>query len=373
VRIAWVVDGDLSQPTGGYVYDRLVVEGLRAQGDAVEVTGLVPVSDRQDGKMGGFEFDAVVGDALCVRELGPGYERVARDSARVLTHDTARVLTHDTARALTHDTARVLLVHHLASWEVERADREAMRALECRAIAASDRLVVTSRTTAARLAAEHPGHPIDVVAPGSDRLPRHPRVSRGDGVVELLFVGSVIPRKRLPMVLDAMERLSDPRLQLTLVGDAGRDPEHARALEARIDDSALLRACVHAAGVLEGEALARRMAQADALVLASSLEGYGMVLTEALHAGLALLASREAASAAGLADGGPALVFDDAHGLTGALRRLLDDPAQLAGMHRAALDCELPLWRQTVDSFRDLLTQALARAKERGPDRAPSP
>jgi 6-pyruvoyltetrahydropterin/6-carboxytetrahydropterin synthase len=130
MRVAWIVYGDLAQPTGGYVYDRLMVDGLRLRGDEVEVVGLVE-NAREDGTMGRLGdagFHAIVGDALCARELGHAFEQVGRG------------------------TVRVLLVHHLTSWEVECADRDALRAMEARAVAASDHLVVTSDTSAARLA-----------------------------------------------------------------------------------------------------------------------------------------------------------------------------------------------------------------------------
>jgi glycosyltransferase involved in cell wall biosynthesis len=355
MRVAWIVYGDLAQPTGGYVYDRLIVEALRARGDEIVVVDPLeglrtphasPLPPRGGG--GGGVFDAMVGDALCARELGDIFERAQRR------------------------TARVLLVHHFASWEVERDDRVALRVIEARAVAACHHMVVTSEATGARLVAEYPGRAVDVVVPGSDRLPVHRRASRGDGRVQLLFVGSIIPRKGLPTLLDAIERLADSRLALTVVGDGGRAPEHTRALAARIDGSTVLRACVTAVGVLDDDALARRMAQADALVLPSSLEGYGMVITEALHAGLAVLATREAALATKIADSAAAIVFDDVHELTTGLRGLVRDPLLRAAMHRAAREATLPRWSETVAAFRDVLTRAVARAAEHEPDRAPS-
>ena len=41
-RIAWVVYGSLEQVSGGYIYDRLIVEQLRALGDSVTVISLTP-------------------------------------------------------------------------------------------------------------------------------------------------------------------------------------------------------------------------------------------------------------------------------------------------------------------------------------------
>jgi glycosyltransferase involved in cell wall biosynthesis len=107
------------------------------------------------------------------------------------------------------------------------------------------------------------------------------------------------------------------------------------------------------------------MAGADLLVLPSSLEGYGMAMTEALFAGLPVLASREAARAAGIGDGGPALVFDDAAGLQGALRRFVEDPQLRAALGTAARQATLPRWRASASEFRQVLTRA-ARGRSGG-------
>lgn len=325
MRLAWIVYGDLAQPTGGYVYDRLVVEGLRTRGDRVDVVDPVDprlVAEASEGA------DALVGDGLCVRELGPLFEGAPRS------------------------TARVLLVHHFPSWEVERTDWHALRALEARAVRASDLLVATSTTTRDRLACDHPGTATEVVVPGADWLPRHARAPSPDARVELLFVGSLVARKRVTLLLDALEHLAEPGLSLTLLGDSQREPEHARAMVDRIEASTVLRSCVTIAGVAGDEALARWLARADALVLPSSLEGYGMVLTEALHAGLPVIAARPAARAAGIADLGAVRVFDDADNLAPLLRQFAHDPALRTAMRREADALVLPGWVESIAAFR---------------------
>jgi glycosyltransferase involved in cell wall biosynthesis len=344
VRIAWVIRGDIAQPTGGYVYDRLVVEGLRALGSEVEVIGLEPeaperaaaredLAERLATRLIRPRSDVVVGDALCVGELGPIFDRLGGN------------------------TPRLLLVHHLTSWEIERTDRDALRSHEARAVRASDALVATSAATAARIDAEYPGRKVDVALPGSDRLPRLPRATRSGRATELLFIGSIVARKQLPLLLDAIEQLADLPLSLTLVGDEGREPAFARSIAARVAASPVLRAAVTACGVVADDVLARRMARADALVLPSSLEGYGMVLTEALRAGLPVVASRAAAHAAGLEGSGAALVFDDAPGLVVALRRMAKDVSLFQAMQQAAEAEILARWDETRDAFRSVLAR----------------
>jgi glycosyltransferase involved in cell wall biosynthesis len=349
MRIAWVVYGELAQPTGGYIYDRIVVEGLRAAGDDVRVV------DPRTAFPSESRFDAIVGDGLCVPELGALFERAG-------------------------DAARVLLVHHMPSWEIERppGDREAMRRLEARAVAASQSAIVTGRLTAARLRAEAPSLRIAVVAPGADRLPLRPHVEGSE--LRLLSVGSLIARKRIELVLDALERAEEDglvggrsaedglvggrsaedglvggrsaadRVRLTLIGDAARDPAYAETIAARVRASPGLAGRVTFRGVVDDAELAEAMAAADALVLSSSLEGYGMVLAEALAAGLPVLASRPAVEAADLVQG--VRVFEDAAGLARIVANLASDAGALAALRGEASAVASPRWADAVASFR---------------------
>jgi glycosyltransferase involved in cell wall biosynthesis len=329
VRIGWLVYGDLGQPTGGYIYDRIVVEGLRAAGDDVVVVDPRFVAPRDAA------FDVLVGDALCVRELGSWFEEIAATASRAI------------------------LVHHLPSWELDRDDTSSQRAFERRAIGAADRCVATGHATARRLSADYPGLPVDVVLPGSDRLP--PAVREGasrSGPVTFLFVGSITPRKRVLSLLDAFEPIAAPRTKLVLLGDPSRDPDYARAVAVRVEASPALRASVEQAGVASDEALARAMAHADVLVLPSSLEGYGMALAEALHAGLPVVASREAALAAGVVAHDAVAVLGDAAGWSHTLAELARDSAVRLAMARAARAGPMPRWVDAVAAFRACLTPA---------------
>jgi glycosyltransferase involved in cell wall biosynthesis len=357
VRVAWVIHGDLDQRTGGYIYDRLVIEGLRAHGDEVIVLSeweagrphRAEESDRIVAPIVEARVDTVIGDALWVEQLGPAFER------------------------LRGKAARVLLVHHLTSWEVECALPEALRAREKRAVMASDGLLATSSLTAGRIRVEYRDRAVDVVRPGADRLHRYPRVARPDGRVKLLFVGSLIARKNLLSLLDAMERLDDPRLSLTLIGDQTREPEHARILAARVALSPVLRPTVIALGTVDDDALARHMAQAQALVLSSSVEGYGMVLAEALRAGLPALVSRPSALASGLEMSEAVIVFDDTSDLVRALGRFVSDPALRLAMQRSAEAAVLPRWQETILRFREALLRITSPSARRASDRARVP
>jgi glycosyltransferase involved in cell wall biosynthesis len=328
MRIAWFVYGALEQPTGGYIYDRLIVEGLRALGQTVTVISIEPGHAAHAPAC-----DAIVGDGLCIPELGPLFETAPET------------------------TARVLLVHHLASWEGAATSRA-----EARAFAACDHVITTSRLTADRLAREYSSASIDVVSPGADRLPAIGRSPRGAQRIELLMVGSLIERKRIGLVLDALEAVADPRIALRIAGDPMRDPAHARALIARIRASRALSESVTALGVISDQALAEELAHADALVLASSLEGYGMVLAEARRAGTALIVARAGAVPEAIGSAEEALLFDDAEDLARLLRRVLDEP-RLVPTPRPIH----ATWNDAAEAFFQALSRAV-RARTRAHD-----
>jgi glycosyltransferase involved in cell wall biosynthesis len=121
-------------------------------------------------------------------------------------------------------------------------------------------------------------------------LPACPPTARawpGPGVpVRLLFVGSIVPRKNLRVLLEALPLLRRP-WTLDLVGNAWwGTPE----LAGQLRDP---RIAVH--GFVSDESLARHLAEAHLLINPSLYEGFGLPAAEAVRDGcLALTASGSA-------------------------------------------------------------------------------
>ncbi len=321
MRVAWLAPGPLDQPTGGYVYDARMVRALERAGDTVTIL------DPSREALAPSSFDVVVGDELAHREVGRVFARLA--------------------------LPRVLVVHHLAAWEHGAwLRRAALLAAELACLHRADRVVTPSPFVARRLA--RLGIRAETVLPGADRLPLRPRADPGSGV-RLLAVGSLVPRKRLGLVLDALDRLGDPAVLLDVVGEA-RAPAYAGAIRARVARSSHLARTVRLLGAVGEGTLADAYAAASALVLASSLEGYGMVLTEALHAGLPVLAARTSAIPEVVTDGREALLFD-AGSLDAVLRAFATTPEIRVAMSTAAAArrASLPTWAASEARFIDLV------------------
>jgi glycosyltransferase involved in cell wall biosynthesis len=167
----------------------------------------------------------------------------------------------------------------------------------------------------------------------SERL-RSAIAPEGDTLV-LLYVGQVIPRKGLAELLAGLDLLppeGKKRLRLCVVGGEAT-PELATAAE-----RAGVR--VHWEGFVQPEDLPAWYGMADALVLPSLEDEWGIVLNEGAASGLPLLASRLAGATPDLVrDGRNGYVFDPltpADVASAAGRLLALDPADRAHMADAS-------------------------------------
>lgn len=352
MRCAWLIYGELDQATGGYVYDRLVVHGLRRLGHVVDVVSLEPgacdVGALANALQSG-NYDAVIGDELCHPELAELFDRLRE-------------------RASTSRPKLVLLVHHLAASEVavsEVAGTAPMPTSEHQVLALADFVVTTSRTTRQQVA-RWVNAPVRVIVPGADRLRRAVRTPGSQA--RLLFVGTWTPRKGLLRLLGYLKELTDVEFALTVVGDPARDPAYAQVVRQTLEEVPGLAARTRVCGVVSDDELASIYASSDVLVLPSSYEGYGMVLSEALFAGVFVVAADVGATREVL--GGYCL---DEQRLDGQRRAALlpsDDPATWVHLLRqlvsnvrqlrdgASAATELPPWSDTVSTWHELLTAA---------------
>lgn len=337
-RVAWILYGALTQRTGGTIYDARIVSGLRHGGDSVEVFSIEPGTDASVlvRALARSRPDVVVGDELCFRELGFVFSRIPF-------------------------TRRVLLVHHLTCWEEElpRTARDRARRSEAIAIRNADFLLATSGATRDRLVIEGYRGRIEVIVPGSDRLELVARPTAHDSVrpqdgLSFLFVGSIIPRKRVRELVRAFAD-SAARGVLRLAGSRVRDRRYVREIELMIEELGLGDRVIFLDELGDAD-LARELAAADVMVMPSSLEGYGMAATEAVRAGTPVIAARTAGLQEALSPcAGGSLLFDGDGGLAKALARFATNGELRASMLECASRSRMPSWDDAVVAFRSVL------------------
>jgi glycosyltransferase involved in cell wall biosynthesis len=180
-----------------------------------------------------------------------------------------------------------------------------------------------------------------------------------DGVVRLLSVGAIVPRKGFDVLIPALATLGDLPWQLTIAGDRTRDRDAAARLDADIARLPLGER-IDVSGAVSPQRLAALYTEADVFVLASRFEGYGMAYAEALAHGLPVVGS----NAGAIPDTVPretGLLVDagDIPALAQALRRVIGDAGlrQRLAVAACAAAPRLPTWRQSAEIF--------ARALER--------
>jgi glycosyltransferase involved in cell wall biosynthesis len=249
----------------------------------------------------------------------------------------------------------IALVHHPLALEsgLSFADAQGFRASERTALEFARHVIATSPSTADLMTKDYgvPAEHITVARPGSD--PVAPAVGSRDGVVRLLAVGSVVPRKGYDVVIAALATLADLPWQLIIVGDTGRDRVTAAKIEADIarfkltDRIALL-------GAVASARLAELYRAADLFVLASRFEGYGMAYAEAVAYGLPTIGTTAGAIPDTLSGESAILVKpDDVAALARALRRLITDSNErkkISSAARAAA-AHFPTWRDSAVLF----------------------
>jgi glycosyltransferase involved in cell wall biosynthesis len=346
---AFLVPGPLDQLTGGYLFGRKVVDGLRALGRAVKVAEL-------PGRFPDADDTARAAAAEALASLPTG-------STAVIDGLALPAFTECLAR----EAQRLRLVgfvHHPLSLETGLSAVEARRyaALEARLWPMLCGVLCPSAHTAnAVISAGVAADRVVVSAPGTDK-PTIPRERRARGPLHLLAVGTVTPRKGHLLLVEALAGLREFDWRLTCIGSLERDRAAAEALRRALAASGLGDRVV-----LAGETPAQRLAQAyreaDVFVLASHHEGYGMVYAEALAHGLPIVATTAGAISETVPASASLLVPPgDVGALRSALRQVFSDERLRATLaaQAALAAAALPDWRTAVRQWAAALDRLAA-------------
>lgn len=338
MRIALLVPGPFDTVSGGYIYDRRLVEGLRALGHEMQVAelpGRHPLPDEAATAGARAALDALDGtwrlviDGLGLPAFAPCLEELERRRTVGLIH-------HPTA--LEHGNPGPV--------------RDELRRIEATMFPRLARLVATSPLTARRLPGDFGADPdrIGVVEPGTDPSPRSPG-SGGPGCA-ILSLATLIPRKGHDVLLRALATLPDLDWRLTIAG-GGRDPVHANGLRALAEELGIAQR-VAFPGEVVAEAVEALWQGADLFALASHWEGYGMAVAEALARGLPVAVTSGGALAELVpVEAGVVSPPGDHVSLGKAMRRVIFDTDLRREMAQAAWEAgqKLPRWEDRAAAF----------------------
>jgi glycosyltransferase involved in cell wall biosynthesis len=211
-----------------------------------------------------------------------------------------------------------------------------------------------------------PGERIKVLRNGVDLRLFRPtdreagRRSLGLGRKTLLSIGGLVPRKAHDLVIRALTRL--PEFDLIIIGDGPeRSALGALARELRVGDR------VKFAGAVAQDELRQYYGAADALVLASSREGWANVLLESMACGTPVVASNVGGTpeVVTVPEAGVLMATRTPEALADAVQRLFEQYPDRGATRRYA---EGFSWAATTAGQLELFSHVLQPADRRGPD-----
>ena len=369
MRIGLLIYGSLDTLSGGYLYDRKLVEHLRQAGDSVEIVSLPWRS-----------YPAHLADNFSLRL----YRRLRELSVDILLQDELNhpslALVNRRLRRLRPRYPLISIVHHLRSSEQHpRRLLPLYRAVERCYLRTVDGFIFNSRTTRQAVAElreeseEERGERENLTSrrgviayPAADHLPvpddgaaqRLISARQSDaGPLRILFVGNLIARKGLHHLIDALCRLPQADWRLDVVGDDGVDSAYAAALRRQIG-AAGLEDNIRLHGRVSDSELAQQYSAAHLLAVLS-YEGFGIVYLEAMAFGLPVLASVDGGGGEIVRHGVNGFLVEptDADGIAGHLSALAGDREQLAALGRNArqrFDSH-PRWGDSAAAIREFL------------------
>lgn len=354
MRIGFIIYGSLDTLTGGYLYDRMLVDYLRRQGDEVEIISL-------PWRTYGQHLGDNLSWALWRRLRRAGFDVLLQDE---LNHPSLVWLNWRLRPAVAYPL--ITIVHLLRSSEPRpvRAQRLYGWVERCY-LRSINGCIYNSQTTRAAVEGLLGSTPLGVVAyPGRDHLPsaltpdqiamraQHP------GPLRILFVGNLTPLKGLHTLLQAVARLARDDWRLTVVGSLTMAPDYVETIRRQIARDGLS-THVTLLGSVPNAVVATHLADSHVLAVPSFYEAFGIVYLEAMSFGLPIIASTAGAACELVTHEreGFLVPAGDADTLAQHLRTLSRDRTRLRRMGLAAARrarCH-PTWAESGRSIRQFM------------------
>ena len=337
MRLIYLISEDYARATGGWVYNERLLKELAKLGWRIDRRDLPAGFPTPDVNAFGTAIEAVLAlprlslvlaDQVCLAPLAIWMQ------AERLKHRFAMIMHHPQVLERSRP-AKVAA-------QLEDDEREALKAADC--------VIATSQLTGRQMLADYgvPAEKLVIAEPGTGVFKPSPG-SGGPGL-HFISIGSVIPRKRHELIVLALAGLQEFDWRLTIVGSLDLVPGHSVELR-RLIAQAGLECRVTLNGELTGVQLKALWVSADVYVAASSHEGFGMAIAEAVARRIPVVSTYSGAVGDWLSrDAGLIVEPDTVDAMKAALRRVLTEPQLRANLRTgaAAARATLPTWRETA-------------------------
>ena len=354
MRIGLLIYNSLETLSGGYLYDRKLVEHLQANGDEVQIVSL-PWRN----------YLLHLGDNLSPSLI----RRLENLPVDILLQDelnhpslvwSNRILKKRVSYPI------VAIVHHLRSSEAHPSWlNQFYRWVERQYLGSVDGFVFNSQTTRQVVTGLIGQTRPEVVAyPAGDRLrssltdEQLAARAREPAPLRLFFLGNLIPRKGLHTLLEALAELPRTAWQLTVAGSLEMDRHYANNILHQVAANRLTEQ-VQFLGPLREADLVTCLQDNQVLVVPSTYEGFGIAYLEGMGFGLPAIASTGGAAKEIITTGVDGFLVSpgDVPALAAYLLQLVEDrelllKMSLADRRRYAAH---PTWDETTSRIRAFL------------------
>jgi glycosyltransferase involved in cell wall biosynthesis len=336
------------------LYDRKLVEYLRAQGDTVEIISLpwrnyashLTDNFRQQ-TVGLQKFDILIQDELNHPSL------IGANRGR-------------------HPYPIISLVHHLRCSELRpKWQNDFYRVVEKKYLQSVDGFIFNSKTTKSVVNGLMVNEKPNIVAyPPTDRfgktISESEIIERSQGSeLRILFLGNVIYRKGLHTLLEAVKdgvlslsKGQTPKVRVDVIGGITAEPAYAKQIQNFISTNNLS-SFVFLHGALDNEPLIEMYKRAHVMIVPSSYEGFGIVYLEGMGFGLPAIGTTAGAASEIINHGedGYLIEPDDAETLAKHINELASNRALLVELSLNAMKRyqSQPKWDETAKSIREFL------------------
>ncbi len=350
MRIGFLIYGDINTISGGYLYDRKVIEHLRNAGDDVTIICLNRkkyfhsiVSNLPTDFIKEHELDVIIEDELTYPSL------------------------YRTNEKLKKQIPIIGLVHLFHSYSMQPGHINWLyKKIEGRYLNSIDGLILNSKSTleqAESLMGKKLARHV-IAYPAGDNFNQHqdmfnqPIAYDFNDPLKILFIGNVIKQKGLHNLLHALSMLNKNTFQLTITGNIDMEPEYVQSIRDLIKQYQLSDR-VEFTGPLPIDVLPDIYRQHHVMALPSVNEAFGIVYLEAMQFGLPVI---------GTTAGGAKEIIQ--HGINGYLvdagntgmiakyiKHWIETPDEISTMGKHAIQRyrQHPTWDITGNNIREFL------------------
>lgn len=356
MKVGLLIYGSLDTVSGGYLYDRKLVEYVQSQGDQVQVVS-IPWRNYASHLVDNLS------KKLYQQLLNLDVDVLLQDE---LNHPSLFWLNRRLAGKVSYPI--IAIVHHLRSSELRPVWQNHLYAMvEREYLKTVQGFIFNSQTT--RKVVEGTGTRLDllpwiVAYPAGNVFSRtvndeyiRSRAS-APGPLHVVFIGNVIERKGLHILLEACGRLPPGSFSLDVIGSLAVEPAYTRLVQQQATSMGSEHT-VQFHGKMDHASMETFLLQSHVLAVPSSYEGFGIVYLEGMSFGLPAIAGTMGAAWEIITAGenGFLVAPGDSAELASVLQQLSSDRLRLAEMGIAALKRYLvhPTWEDTGEGVREFL------------------